>query len=76
VLTPKNAKTFSEPSRDLEVRVRHGLFRHDGNQILRWNASNVCVTRRVDDSLLPKKDHPDSPNKIDGIDALLLAMAA
>ena len=76
VLTPKNAKTFSEPARDLEVRVRAGLFRHDGNAILRWNASNVCVTRRIDDSLLPKKDHPDSPNKIDGIDAVLLAMGA
>jgi phage terminase large subunit-like protein len=50
------------------------MFRHDGNPVLRWNASNVCVTRRADDSLLPKKEHPDSPNKIDGIDALLLAM--
>jgi phage terminase large subunit-like protein len=56
--------------------VRQGLFRHDGNPILRWNASNCCVTRRVDDSLLPKKDHPDSPGKIDGIDAVLLAMGA
>lgn len=76
VLTPKNAKTFTEPSRELEVRVRQGLLRHDGNAILRWNASNVCVTRRADDSLLPKKDHPDSPNKIDGIDGLLLAMGS
>jgi hypothetical protein len=25
---------------------------------------------------LPKKDHPDSPNKIDGIDAVLLAMGS
>jgi phage terminase large subunit-like protein len=75
-VVPKNTKTFSEPARDLEVRVRQRLFRHDGNGILRWNASNCCVTRRVDDSLLPKKDHPDSANKIDGVDALLLAMGA
>jgi phage terminase large subunit-like protein len=39
-------------------------------------ASNAVVTRGVDDSLLPKKDHPDSANKIDGIDAILQAMSA
>lgn len=76
VLTPKNAKTFSEPSLDLEVRVRQRMFRHDGNPILRWNASNACVSRRVDGSILPKKEHPDSANKIDGLDAVLLAMGA
>ena len=76
VLTPKNATTFSGPARDLEMRVRAQRFQHDGNPVLRWNASNCCVTRRVDDSILPKKESPDSPNKIDGIDALLLAMGA
>jgi phage terminase large subunit-like protein len=70
----KNAKTFTPPARELEARVNHGRFRHDGNSCLRWQASNVVVTRRADDSLVPKKDHAESPNKIDGIDALLLAI--
>jgi phage terminase large subunit-like protein len=70
----KNAKTFTPPTRELEARVRHGRFRHDGNTCLRWQASNVVVSRRIDDSLLPKKEGPESPHKIDAIDALLLAM--
>jgi phage terminase large subunit-like protein len=73
-MEPKNAKTFTPPTRELETRVRHGRFRHDGNTCLRWQASNVVVDRRIDDSLLPKKDAPESPNKIDAIDALLLAV--
>jgi phage terminase large subunit-like protein len=32
------------------------------------------VSRRIDDSILPKKESPESPNKIDGIDALLEAL--
>ena len=54
--------------------MRHGRFRHDGNSCLRWQASNVVVERRMDDSILPKKEGPESPNKIDAIDALLSAI--
>ena len=71
---PKNLKTFTGPARELETRVTHKRFRHDANTCLRWMASNCVVRRGVDDSLLPKKDGPESPNKIDGIDALLLAL--
>lgn len=76
VVEPKNAKTFTPPARELETRVIHGRFRHDGNTCLKWNASNCVVSRRIDDSILPKKEAPESPNKIDGIDALLEAMGA
>jgi len=72
----KNRKTITPAARELETRVKHGRFRHDGNPCLRWNASNAVVTRGVDDSIIPKKDLPESPNKIDGIDALLQAMSA
>lgn len=72
----KNAKNITPPARDLETRVRHRRFRHDGNSCLKWMASNVVVTRRVDDTILPKKESADSPNKIDGIDAILQAMSA
>jgi phage terminase large subunit-like protein len=73
---PKSAKTMTLPARELEGRVNAGLFAHDGNSCLRWQASNVVVTRRTDDTLLPKKDTAESANKIDGIDALLEAMGA
>lgn len=71
----KNARVFTPPARDLEARVIHGKFRHDGNPCLKWQASNCVVSRRIDDSILPKKDMPESPNKIDGIDALLLGIS-
>jgi phage terminase large subunit-like protein len=70
----KNAKTFTGPARELEARVTHARFRHDGNSCLRWQASNCVVSRRIDDSILPKKDGPESQHKIDAIDALLLAI--
>lgn len=72
----KSAKNFTPPARDLETRVRHGRFKHDGNSCLKWMASNVVVRRGVDGSLLPKKESSESPNKIDGIDAILQAMSA
>ena len=72
----KSAKTFTRPARELETRVKHAKFRHDGNSCLKWMASNCVVSRRIDDSLLPKKESPESPNKIDGIDALLLGIGA
>jgi phage terminase large subunit-like protein len=76
IVEPKNAKTFTPPSRELETRVKHRRFRHDGNSLVKWAASNVVVTRRIDDSILPKKESAESPNKIDPIDALLQAIGA
>jgi phage terminase large subunit-like protein len=70
----KNAKTCTPPARELETRVKHGKIRHDGNTCLRWQASNVVVTRRTDDTLVPKKEGAESANKIDAIDALLWAI--
>lgn len=74
VTMAKSARSFTEPARDLEARLRAKRLIHDGNPVLRWMASNCVVDRRVDGSLLPKKESANSANKIDGIDALLLAM--
>jgi phage terminase large subunit-like protein len=72
----KSRKSMTPPARELETRVRHRRLRHDGNPCLKWMASNVCVRRGQDDSLLPLKDRDTSANKIDGIDAILQAMSA
>lgn len=71
----KNSTNSTPPARELETRVRTGRFRHDGNPALRWHASNVVVTRKVDGSLVPKKENADSPNKIDGIEAILRSLS-
>jgi phage terminase large subunit-like protein len=70
----KNARTATGPARELETRVKHGRFRHDGNSCLRWQASNAVVARGVNDSLVPKKETTMSANKIDAIDALVSAI--
>lgn len=73
---PKNAKNFTDPSKELEARVKAGpdYLRHDGNPVMDWMASNAVVSRRLDGTILPKKDRPDSANKIDGIDAAITAI--
>jgi phage terminase large subunit-like protein len=73
---PKNAARVTPAARELETRVRHGRLKHDGNPCVRWQAGNAVVSRRVDDSILPKKESPESPNKIDAIDALVSAIGA
>jgi phage terminase large subunit-like protein len=70
---PKNAKYYTDPAKDLEARVKVRKFRHTGNPVMNWMASNVVVDRRVDGSLLPKKERANSSLKIDGIDAGLMA---
>lgn len=70
----KKPDTYSEPAKLLEALVEIGKFRFDGNPVLTWMASNCVVDRRVNGTILPKKEHKDSPKKIDGIDALIMAI--
>ncbi|QOZ52875.1 terminase large subunit [Bradyrhizobium sp. CCBAU 53338] len=72
----KKPETYSEPAKLLEAWVEIKKFRFDGNPVLTWMASNCVVDRRVNGSILPKKEHKDSPKKIDGIDALIMAIGA
>jgi hypothetical protein len=73
----KNAPRMQRPGQGSggagEGRARSQL-RHDGNPVMTWMVGNAVVDRRVDGSILPKKEKPNSPNKIDGIDALVNAM--
>jgi len=73
----KSAPNVTDPAKDLEARVKAGpkRLRHDGSPVLAWMASNACVTRHVNGSIIPKKESPMSPNKIDGIDAVINALA-
>ncbi|MHB8285268.1 MAG: terminase large subunit [Caulobacteraceae bacterium] len=73
----KKASAVTNPAKELEARVKAGPRRllHDGNPVMNWMASNVVVERRVDETIIPKKESKMSPNKIDGIDALVNAIA-
>lgn len=72
----KNAKNVTDPAKEIEQRVKAGptRFRHDGNPVMTWMASNVVVSRRRDETILPIKETEMSPNKIDGIDAAINAI--
>jgi phage terminase large subunit-like protein len=76
LLEQKTARTFTPAARDFEARVAHQRLRHNGNGLLRWCVSNAVVERRVDNTILPKKENASSPNKIDCLDACLFAMSA
>ena len=72
---PKTARNVTEACRDLEARIvtRDG-FTHDGNGAARWCVLNAHVERRVDESIVPKKEYGSSDKKVDAIDALVLAI--
>lgn len=72
----KNANNVTDPAKDLEARVKAGphQLRHDGNPVMTWMAGNAVVDRRVNGSIMPKKETPMSLNKIDGVDAAVNAI--
>jgi phage terminase large subunit-like protein len=74
-LEAKHPKTFTPPAKELEARIKARQLRHTGSSFLTWQISNVCVDRKRDGSLLPTKEAPMSANKIDAVDALLLALS-
>lgn len=70
---PNNAMTMTMPTDNLISRVSAGKLKHDGHPILEWNASNVCGEKRGNGSIMPRKDTPNSPRKIDGFVAITFA---
>ena len=61
------------PCAELERAVMSRTFRHGANPVLTWNASNVVVTRDERGNMKP--DHRKSNERIDGLQAVLTAMA-
>jgi len=66
-------QSLSAPTKELERLVKVGELEHGGNPVLRWNASNVTI--RTDPAGNIKPDKERSTEKIDGITALINAMA-
>lgn len=66
--------SMSAPSKELERVVAAGLLRHHDNPILRWMASNCAVDSDPSGNIKPVKPAKNSPNKVDGIVALAMAL--
>lgn len=64
--------SMSAPSKELERLIMSQSLRHDGNPVLRWNASNVAVETDAAGNLKPSKKK--STEKIDGIVSLIMAI--
>ncbi|MCP5385957.1 MAG: hypothetical protein H6916_03960 [Novosphingobium sp.] len=75
----KSAANVTNPAKELEARVRakdpSKHIGHDGNPVMTWMISNAVVTRHVNGTIIPKKESSESANKIDGVDALINALA-
>jgi phage terminase large subunit-like protein len=64
---------FAGPTKELEKLVVSGKLIHDGNPVLRWMAGNVTVKEDQSGNIRPDKGK--SADKIDGIVALIMALA-
>jgi phage terminase large subunit-like protein len=66
-------KSFNPAMQALEAAYVSGKFCHGGNPVLTWNATNLVPRKDVNLNLAP--DRKRSADKIDGMVALLMAMA-
>ncbi|MFZ6813739.1 terminase large subunit [Undibacterium sp. Rencai35W] len=64
---------FSEPMKTLEALALQRKLIHDGDPVLTWMVSNVVAHLDAKDNIYPRKERPE--NKIDGIVALIMALA-
>ena len=65
--------SLSSPMKDLERLVISKRLLHDGNEVLRWMAGNVMVEEDAAGNFKPSR--AKSSDKIDGIVALIVAIA-
>jgi phage terminase large subunit-like protein len=64
--------TFNAPSKELEKMVLGRTFRHGGNPVARWCASNVMLEQDAAGNIKPSK--AKSTEKIDAIVSLVMAI--
>lgn len=64
---------FSEAMKKVEELVLEHQLRHNGDPVLDWMMSNVVAHRDHKDNIYPNKEKPE--NKIDGVVALIMAIA-
>ena len=67
-------KSMNEPSKELEKKIIEQKLVYFNNPVLPWMASNVQVQDDPAGNIKPVKANKDSPKKIDGIVALVMAI--
>lgn len=64
---------YTPACNELDRLLASSRLIHDGNAVARWNAGNVTLRRGPSGNMMP--DKMKSKNRIDGISALLMALA-
>jgi len=70
---PNIVKYISPAMKEVMALVVSKKFRHAGDPVLTWMASNVVARLDAKDNIFPRKESPEK--KIDGMVALFIAMA-
>lgn len=72
----QSAKIMTDPIKQLDAQIRKKALRHFMNPVLQWMAGNAKLwTDQAGKACRVTKSHKDSPAKIDGIIALIMAKA-
>jgi phage terminase large subunit-like protein len=66
--------SMNAPTKEFERRLLAGEINHGGNPVLRWMADNVSI--KTDPAGNMKPDKESSSDRIDGIVASIMALAA
>lgn len=66
--------SLSEPSKELERLIVAGEIVHEQNPVLDWMIGNVQVRPDPAGNIKPVKPEPGSPQKIDGVIAVIMAL--
>jgi phage terminase large subunit-like protein len=69
----KTVKNLSEPMKQIEALVLQKLIAHGDCPVMNWMISNVVASEDAKENIYPNKER--SENKIDGVVALIMAMA-
>lgn len=64
--------SMSQPSKEFETLVFQNRLHHNGDEVLRWNVSNVVVSRDPAGNIKP--DKAKSSEKIDGVVSSVMAL--
>jgi phage terminase large subunit-like protein len=65
--------SMSQPTKEVEIMIKAGTLHHNGNPVLRWMAGNAQA--KYDDAYNIKLVKNKSSDKIDGVIALIMAIA-
>ena len=66
-------QSLAPGTKEFERRVLQGTIKHDGNPLLRWMISNVCVDVNANKDMRPNRKK--SSEKIDGVIAAIMALS-